>query len=196
MCISCLVAMRLGGWQCRAQTLKHAPDSWVLKPGLPLSTPKLGREILYTTTSWKWLLRLRLQQNWDKSLYTPLWVVVVVYRIGLPKYPTSQSTTYHAHGCNTYGSRPKTLKVCVCVLMRTRTYCFRQTRWTCSGFPGGGAHKSWIAKSKSPVTNKFSVASLKLMLKWPHPQLGRLFVQLLFNLTLRLLHQAPRYWHT
>ena len=31
----------------------------------------LGREILYTTTSWKWLLRLRLYQNWDKSFYTP-----------------------------------------------------------------------------------------------------------------------------
>ena len=31
----------------------------------------LGREILYTTTSWKRHLRLRLYQNRDKSFYTP-----------------------------------------------------------------------------------------------------------------------------
>ena len=32
---------------------------------------RLGREILYTTTSWKQMLILRLCQNCDKSLYTP-----------------------------------------------------------------------------------------------------------------------------
>ena len=31
----------------------------------------LEREILYTTTSWKWFWRLRLYQNWYKSFYTP-----------------------------------------------------------------------------------------------------------------------------
>ena len=31
---------------------------------------ELGREILYTTTSWKRLLRLRLYKNWEKLLYT------------------------------------------------------------------------------------------------------------------------------
>ena len=31
----------------------------------------LGREIVHTTTSWNWLLRLRLYQNRDKSFYTP-----------------------------------------------------------------------------------------------------------------------------
>ena len=30
----------------------------------------MGRVILYTTSSWKWFLRLRLYQNWDKPLYT------------------------------------------------------------------------------------------------------------------------------
>ena len=52
----------------------------------------MGREILYTATTWRGILRLRLCKNWDRSLYTPPPIITIIIHTASMRFYTPTAT--------------------------------------------------------------------------------------------------------